>query len=179
MSKRSQQSKYLSCLLRHSPGDLAMDAAGWVKVSDLLSSTNWSLEELNEIVDASSKQRFAFSACFNYIRASQGHSIPVDLGLYPVQPHSYLYHGTSSLAAIEIVRTGIQKMQRNHVHLSADKATAHEVGSRHSSAVAILTVASQRMHEMGYRFYRSDNGVWLTDHVPPEFLYATEHHFKD
>jgi putative RNA 2'-phosphotransferase len=103
------------------------------------------------------------------IRASQGHSIEVDLDYAPSIPPDKLYHGTVKESAAIILEKGIAKMQRHHVHLSKDVETATQVGSRRGKPI-ILTINAKAMHEKGFLFYMSDHGVWLTDHVPPEFI---------
>ena len=169
-------SKYLSKHLRHQPERLGLQlaAGGWVAVDDLLAACARerfpvSREELDEVVARSDKQRFAFDPTGTLIRANQGHSVDVDLQLEPVPPPALLYHGTGRPAVEAILQTGLQKMARHHVHLSGDVATATRVGAGHGPPV-VLEVNAAAMHEAGYVFYRSANGVWLTDHVPPSYL---------
>ncbi|MBK1986164.1 RNA 2'-phosphotransferase [Sphaerospermopsis aphanizomenoides BCCUSP55] len=169
-------SKFMSKYLRHEPEEIGIQLApgGWVTVDELLTAcANHKFpitrEELEAVVATSDKKRFAFDSTLTLIRANQGHSIEVDLQLEPVVPPNLLYHGTESKSVDAIMQTGISKMLRHHVHLSSDIATAKTVGARHGKPV-ILTVDAARMYEHGYIFYRSDNGVWLVDHVPPEYL---------
>jgi putative RNA 2'-phosphotransferase len=98
--------------------------------------------------------------------------VDVDLHLEPREPPETLFHGTTTAALESILETGLQRMKRHHVHLSADTETAHRVGSRHGKAV-ILRVDARSMSEAGFEFLRSDNGVWLVDEVPPQFLTVT------
>ena len=169
-------SKFLSLVLRHHPEaiGIALDAGGWVAVDTLLArcrahGRKLSRAELDEIVATSPKRRFAFSDDGTRIRASQGHSVAIDLGYAPAAPPERLYHGTvaSSLAAIRA--GGLQRMKRQHVHLSADAETARAVGARRGRPV-ILRIAAGRMHRDGHVFYLSANGVWLTDEVPPAYI---------
>lgn len=167
-------SKYLSKHLRHDPEGLGLTLApgGWVGVEDLLAACarrrfEFSRADLEEVVAENSKQRFSFDTTGTLIRANQGHSVEVDLELEPSLPPELLYHGTGHLTAPLITRMGLEKMRRHHVHLSAE--TARAVGSRHGRPV-IFTVLAAQMADAGHLFYRSDNGVWLTDRVPPEFL---------
>ena len=95
--------------------------------------------------------------------------MPVDLQLAPMSPPDTLFHGTGSAAIDAILREGLRKMRRHHVHLSADFATAVRVGSRHG-APDVLLVDAAAMARDGYLFYRSDNDVWLTESVPPRYL---------
>ncbi|MBC8078274.1 MAG: RNA 2'-phosphotransferase [Chloroflexales bacterium] len=169
-------SKYLSKHLRHDPEriGLVLEAGGWVGVDALLDACARarfpiSRAELDEVVARNSKQRFSFDPSGERIRANQGHSVAVDLQLEPQQPPEVLYHGTGERAVATILREGLQKMSRHHVHLSPDTATAHAVGARHGRPL-VFEVAAGAMHRAGHAFYQSDNGVWLTDAVPPEFL---------
>jgi len=115
------------------------------------------------------KHRFAFSKDGRYIRASQGHSIAIDLGLHPVTPPEILYHGTASQFVESIRQRGIVSGRRTHVHLSADERTAVRVGQRHGHPV-VLTVKAALMNQASYPFYLSANGIWLTEQVPVAYL---------
>jgi putative RNA 2'-phosphotransferase len=166
----------LSFVLRHQPQAIGiqLDAAGWVAVDTLLAQCRaqgrtLSREQLEEIVATSPKRRFAFSEDGQRIRASQGHSVPVDLGYLPAAPPELLFHGTVAAAVGSILSEGLRKMDRHHVHLSPDRQTARVVGGRRGRPV-ILRVAAGRMHRDGHVFYLSANGVWLTDEVPPSYL---------
>ncbi|HRQ42590.1 MAG TPA: RNA 2'-phosphotransferase [Chloroflexota bacterium] len=177
MQKRQVQiSKFLSLVLRHRPEKigLRLDEAGWTPVADLLQACNrhgfaLSLAELQAVVANNDKARFSFNEDGSLIRANQGHSIAVNLGYEPVAPPEYLFHGTAVrfLAAIQI--QGLLKAQRHHVHLSPDVTTARQVGQRHGREI-ILKVHSGAMHRDGHTFYRSANGVWLVEAVPPCYL---------
>ena len=131
--------------------------------------TELSKDELEEIVATNSKQRFAFNEGHTRIRASQGHSVSVDLDLPIKEPPQFLYHGTVSKFMDAIRMQGLQKMSRQHVHLSADIDTAKLVGSRRGQPI-ILRIDSAAMQTAGHKFYLSENGVWLTDEVPASFI---------
>jgi putative RNA 2'-phosphotransferase len=169
-------SKYLSKHLRHAPERLGLVLApgGWVAVDDLLAacarhSFPLTRAELDEVVASSDKQRFAFDDDGDRIRANQGHTVDVDLELAPAQPPALLYHGTPERNVDAILAAGILKMARHHVHLSPDIATATKVGARRGRPV-VLVVDAARMHEGGFTFFCSANGVWLVDHVPPAYV---------
>lgn len=169
-------SKFLSLILRHEPErvGLKLDSAGWVGVTELLEAVNQNgvsltLEQLKLVVATNDKRRFAFSDDGQLIRASQGHSIEVDLECEPQTPPELLYHGTPERFLKSIRATGLNKGQRHHVHLSPDPQTAARVGQRRGRAV-VLTIRSGEMHRQGQVFYRSANGVWLVDKVPPDFI---------
>lgn len=168
-------SKRMSKVLRHDPGraGLTLDPAGWVSVADFLDALHLDRATLAEVVADSDKQRFALRRDpdgTEWIRANQGHSVPVELGLAPTAPPPLLYHGTGRVAAESIRATGINKGGRHHVHLSVDRPTAQRVGDRRAGATIILTVDAAAMAADGHVFYRSDNGVWLTDEVPAGYL---------
>jgi putative RNA 2'-phosphotransferase len=169
-------SKYLSRHLRHQPEriGLTLGPGGWVRVDDLLAACRsqglpLSRQDLDEVVARNNKQRFAFDDTGMWIRAHQGHSVDVDLGLPPAAPPERLYHGTGHHSLPLIFREGLHKMTRHHVHLSEDPETARQVGARHGRPIVLLVNAGA-MQQCGYTFYRTANGVWLTDEVPPEYL---------
>ena len=173
-------SKSLSKYLRHDPAGLGLTLApgGWVRVYDLLSALgqrrfSLSRAELEEVVANNNKQRFSFDETGTRIRANQGHSVDIDLQLEPTAPPSTLYHGTGHQTAPIIAHEGLRKMRRHHVHLSGDRETARIVGARHGRPV-IFTVQAAAMTQAGHIFFRSENGVWLTEAVPPEFLKSTD-----
>jgi putative RNA 2'-phosphotransferase len=175
-SRSVKISKYLSKHLRHKPESigLKLEPGGWVDVENLLTACathQFSITrvELEKVVADSDKQRFSFNETKTRIRANQGHSIEVDLQLLPQVPPDVLYHGTAKQFISSILESGLQKMSRHHVHLSPDIETAKKVGSRRGSPV-ILRIDAVAMHADGTIFYRSNNGVWLVDFVPVEYL---------
>jgi putative RNA 2'-phosphotransferase len=177
MSKNDEKiSKFLSYVLRHRPDEigLILDANGWVLVSELIAKCETAgvvltQNLLQQIVQSNDKQRFAFSDDLRMIRANQGHSVTVDLGLEPKQPPDVLFHGTASRFVEEIRRDGLKAMSRQQVHLSPDEATAIKVGQRHGKPV-VLRIRAGEMWRAGQLFYLSENGVWLTEKVEPGFL---------
>lgn len=169
-------SKFLSLVLRHQPEtiQLTLDGNGWANVEELIAKCakhnyGFSKEELREIVFTNDKKRFSFNEEETGIRANQGHSIEVDLALNASEPPEVLYHGTVSKFLENIQREGLLKMSRQHVHLSKDKETAEKVASRRGSPI-ILVVNSIKMQGDGFTFFISENGVWLTDHVPAKYI---------
>lgn len=173
---QTRLSKKLSLLLRHQPElyGLHLDEQGWCSIAELLDAfakkgQDLTLEMLLEVVQENDKQRFAFSPDGLRIRASQGHSIDVELGYEPQVPPGVLFHGTTDRNLTSILSIGVIKGKRHHVHLSPDPETARKVGERHGSVV-ILKVKAGEMHKIGHTFYQSDNGVWLVDEVPPGFI---------
>lgn len=174
MSART--SKFLSLVLRHQPElvGIELDEGGWVDVDQLLAGCATQgvvlgRDELVALVAGSDKQRFALSADGSRIRAHQGHSVEVELGLPDAVPPARLYHGTYPQALEGIRAKGLLKGTRHAVHLAADTRTASQVGMRRGAPV-ILVVRADDMAAAGHRFQLSANGVWLTEHVPARFI---------
>jgi putative RNA 2'-phosphotransferase len=173
---RTADSRFLTFVLRHRPDAIGiqLDRAGWTAVDLLLARCRahgrpLSRQRLHEIVATSPKRRFMLSDDGARIRASQGHSVAVDLGYEPVPPPEFLFHGTVASKLKAIQTSGLRRMSRHHIHLSADDETAQAVGGRRGRPL-ILVIASGRMHRDGHVFYLSANNVWLTDEVPPAYI---------
>lgn len=169
-------SKFLSLVLRHQPEKIgiALDAAGWVNIDTLLQAmadnrNSISRDELDHVVSSNDKQRFTISEDGTLIRAKQGHSVAVDLGYQPAEPPELLCHGTPDRFVPLIQAEGLKKMKRHHVHMHPEQSLAKEVGARRGKPV-LLTIRATEMHRSGFKFFETENGVWLTDHVPPEFI---------
>jgi putative RNA 2'-phosphotransferase len=169
-------SKFLSLVLRHQPGvvGLTLDDGGWVDVNVLLDAlarhgNPMDRAALERLVCENDKQRFALSPDGLRIRASQGHSVDVDLGYVATRPPDLLYHGTVERFLASIRVDGLLRGRRHHVHLSETRQVAMSVGARRGRPV-VIEVDAAAMHHAGHEFYRSANGVWLTDRVTPQFL---------
>lgn len=188
MNKKQQNSfgRWLSFVLRHEPQQVAevvnkipqdvIDIEGFMDIEDIFvayrleSGLQGTMEDLKAIVKSSSKDRYGFSTNETHIRAKQGHSTPlVDLNHKEAEPPPTLYHGTATKSVPLIQKGGLKKMSRHHVHLSDNLETASQVGNRHGKLV-ILEIDTVQMIADGFKFYISDNGVWLTDNVPSKYL---------
>lgn len=175
--QKKKISKFISLVLRHKPEviNLKIDENGWTDIDELIAKSKrdshegFTFEELNEIVESNDKKRFIFNEDKTKIRANQGHSINIDLALKPEQPPEFLYHGTAQTNIDSILEKGIEKRNRQHVHLSQDKETATKVGMRHGKPV-ILTIRTGKMAEDGILFYLSENKVWLTDFIDAKYI---------
>ena len=172
----TQISKFLSLVLRHKPETIGiqLDENGWTDVDILLEKSNdygikLDKEVLHHIVTTNSKKRFAFNDSADKIRASQGHSVDVELGYTNQKPPDVLYHGTGENSVSSILKAGLEKRSRQHVHLSSDIETAIKVGQRHGKPL-VFTILAGQMFADNFEFYLSDNGVWLTDYVPVAYL---------
>lgn len=169
-------SKFLSYVLRHKPEEIGLnlDHNGWAHIDELITCAkkeNYSLsyDFIQEVVKKDNKKRFIISECETKIRANQGHSIDIDLGLNPVKPPEILYHGTASRFLKSIMKQGLISGSRQYVHLSKDENTAVNVGKRHGIPI-VLTIDAQLMYEDDHLFYISDNGIWLTKKVEKKYL---------
>ena len=170
-------SKFISLVLRHKPdaANLSLDKYGYAQVDELVAYLNkkyggFTVTDLDTIVETDDKQRYSYNNDHTKIRAVQGHSFPVDLELEAQQPPQLLFHGTSTKYLDSIMEKGIISKSRQYVHLSKDVDTAHTVGLRHGAGTVILVVSANQMWRDGYKFFLSDNGVWLVDEVPTKYF---------
>lgn len=169
-------SKFLSLLLRHNPDaiGLKLDQNGWADVNELIGKSavkgrKFNLDNLKQVVKNCNKQRYTFNDDYTKIRANQGHSINVDLEFEAQEPPPILYHGTAKHNLNSILKNGIERRNRQYVHLSMDVETATKVGLRHGEVV-ILKIDTAKMNANGNLFYLSKNNVWLTDFIKPEYI---------
>lgn len=176
MPSKTKLSKFLSLVLRHQPDTigLMLNYGGWADINELIEKARKAGVSLTpaltrDIVAESDKRRFSISSDGNRIRANQGHSIPVELGLLEAEPPEVLYHGTARQNITSIRGEGIRRGKRSYVHLSTDKDTATRVGTRHGQPV-VLMVTAGNMFRDGIRFFHADNGVWLTEYVASEYI---------
>jgi len=182
--KKERIGPFVSKILRHAPEfiGITIDSNGWANVQELIEGSlkknrRMSREILDIIVETNDKKRLEYNEEGTKIRAKQGHSIPVDVDLELKTPPDFLYHGTAQSSVSSILTSGLDKRNRNHVHLSESKETAIKVGARHGKPV-ILKVDAQRMNQDGIEFYLSSNGVWLTEYIDPSYLtiWQKNHH---
>ena len=166
MNNQMKESKRLAYLLRHSN---LPDYNGWVKVSVVLGTLGESLQDLQQIVESDNKGRFEFAEDKSSVRALYGHSINVDLGLEPTIPPLVLYHGTAEKYIDSIMKEGLRPRKRNFVHLSETIDMAKQVGTRHGSPI-VLSIDTAAMLRAGYKFYKAQNGIWLTGDILPKYL---------
>ncbi|MDI2113907.1 RNA 2'-phosphotransferase [Commensalibacter nepenthis] len=169
-------SKMLSLVLRHAPEHIGiiLDQNGWTDIKQLISKAKkagykLSLDDLLETVQTNDKQRFTISEDGQKIRAAQGHSIDIDLALQSIEPPDVLFHGTASANLNSIFEQGIHSAKRQYVHLSSNEETALKVGNRHGKAI-VLKINTGQMFKEGFKFFKADNGVWLTDHILPKYI---------
>ena len=173
----NEASKFLSYVLRHKPHSigLELDSDGWAEIDQLIIGSanegrNINREMILAILTSSEKKRFAISSDGQHIRALQGHSSEnVSIRLPAETPPTILYHGTATRFLKSIQQQGLISGSRHHVHLTKDKSTALAVGQRYGKPV-ILIIDSLKMHQDGLAFYLAENGIWLTTHVPPQYI---------
>jgi putative RNA 2'-phosphotransferase len=166
----------LSLVLKHRPEEigLTLDPKGWARVDELLTCLNkkhgpFTCADLEKLVNSHEPRRFSFTDDGTAIRANEGHSIEIELVAVPKKPPEFLYHGTATRFMDLIEREGLSKMSRQQVHLSRGIRPAHDAGEKHGKPI-ILEISSNVMHNHGHQFFLSENGVWLTESVPPDYL---------
>ncbi len=170
----TELSKFMSYVLRHAPQELGLeiDTEGWTDFAEFRDKLTLRLGvtegDIIRVIAESPKKRFTLID--SRIRAAQGHSVAVDLAAQQSVATVPLYHGTTAAAWDSIRTTGLKPMDRAHVHLSADIETARQVATRRKGPHVLLTVDAPAMQAQGYAFLRADNGVWLTQNVPADFL---------
>lgn len=176
MKAQKEYSKFLSLILRHQPEiiNIQLTYDGWADIDELIEKSKTkniflSHELIKEISDKSDKQRFKISDDRKRIRANQGHSIKVDVGLKKQNPPEILFHGTATRFIESIKEHGLVPGSRQFVHLSKDEETAIKVGARHGKAI-VLTIESGKMHHNGFEFFLSENNVWLAKKIPREYI---------
>lgn len=187
--KITKVSKHLSYVLRHHPESIGitLDKNGWADVELIIKNSQerieFTFEDLKEVVRTSDKQRFKFSEDEKKIMANQGHSVPVDLQLKVIVPPFKLYHGTAQRFLPSIMKEGLKKMNRHHVHLYSEENLdkAKNTGSRHQKGieVVVLVIEANQMNNEGYKFYKTDNNVYLTDAVPPKYIKIYENEKRE
>ena len=179
MARQKNVSVYISYLLRHDPADagLTVDNHGWVDVEALIEGVNrkgYALdrERLAQLVAQDSKGRYRLSEDGKQIKACQGHSLSfVEPELEHLEPPEYLYHGTTREALEKILSSGgISKMGRHAVHMQSDPAKAWQSAKRWRKTPVVLKIAAGAMYVAGFRFGKTENGVWCTESVPSEYL---------
>jgi len=181
--RQKKISKYLSYVLRHKPESIGITLSknGWIDVKELIEKSDFSLmlnfNDIKYVVDNSDKKRFSLSEDFCEIRANQGHSTDVELEFEEVKPPTILYHGAPVGVVDQIMKEGLKKMNRHHCHLSKDIETEEKVGSRRGE-FEILEVEAMRMRADGHKIYISENGVYLVDEVPAEYIKRQKNDFN-
>ena len=172
-SERVKVSKFVSFLLRHDPQGLVIDEEGFVDLDELVSKVKGSFPSvdgwfLRRLVEESERKRFEIVG--NRIRALYGHSVPVYLRFEEDGRVEWLYHGTTSDAAGEVLEKGLQPMKRLWVHLSPTVDLASQVGKRRTSSPVILVVNCAEARRQGLKFYRASDQVYLSKFVPAEYI---------
>ncbi len=172
-------SRFLSFLLRHRPGEypLAFDRRGfvsWKELNDLVQARfpDATEEEIRTVVTGSGKQRFEMRD--DRVRATYGHSFPIDLGVERVEPPPRLYPGVARDLAESILREGLKPRGRAYVHLSASLEEAVAVGQRRDPSPAVVVVDAGAAHAAGIEFY-SSGPLYLAAEIPPQFLSVETH----
>lgn len=170
-------SKQIAYILRHAPWEyeLELDEEGWVPLEQLLEGLRTeeglakvSAEHVEEMIRTASKTRYELRD--GNIRAYYGHSVPGKIVKQRTEPPAILYHGTVEKFVPLIRESGLRPMSRQYVHLSADTDTARIVARRRGSGIVLLSVRAAEAFASGIPFYREDNGIWLSEPIPPNWI---------
>jgi 2'-phosphotransferase len=172
-------SKKLTFLLRHGAAEkgLQLRPDGFAVLADVLSLPGFggaSVRDVERIVEADSKQRFALRRGEDgqlMLRANQGHTLAsVQSGqlLRRVQDPAECgacVHGTTKAAWALIRERGLNRMQRNHVHMALDIPNNGKVisGARLNSEVLVFLDAPKMMGSGRLPLFLSENGVVLCE----------------
>ncbi len=169
-------SKLISYWLRHKPEDanIKLDKFGWARIEDVLTALksnnfNFSSNQLIELNNSFDKVRWKIDLTKHKIKATHGHSISIEQELKPEFPNEILYHGTASKNLSGIIKTGLKSGQRQYVHLSETMEMAIEVGRRHGKPFIIEVDTKKLLHE-GWKFYQTEQDVWLTSDIHLKYL---------
>jgi len=185
-ARRTRLSKFCSGALRHFPEDagLELDGAGWTEWTALVAAVqrkyDWATERhLAAVVATDPKGRFERTdeggeGDAERIRAAYGHSVAVDIDAEPTPVPDTLYHGTAPRNVDSIREAGLQPMDRQQVHLSADVETAREVGARHADEPVVFAVDAAAMRADGRTITKRGAATYTTDAAPPEYLSLLE-----
>ena len=167
-------SRFLSFLLRHRPEDypLGFDDRGFVPMKELVNRVQDRFPEADdsailELIEGADKTRFELWE--GMVRATYGHSFPIDLEYKMEPPPELLYHGMARDLARSILEEGLKPRDRQFVHLSLSLEEAIAVGKRRDPDPAVLVIQSQQAHTDGVHFYHS-GPLFLTKGIPAKFL---------
>lgn len=171
--KRKELSQLMSYILRHHPEEfgLTLGEDGYVDLTLFINSISIKYPEvtwadiLREVHEFKDKQRFEIK--YDKIRALHGHSIKSNIRRLAEIPPKFLYHGTSHKAIDAILADGIKPMSREFVHLADNIDMAREVANRYDKNPIILIIDTTSI-DCG--FYNSENGIWLTKYIKPEYI---------
>ncbi|XP_067938001.1 tRNA 2'-phosphotransferase 1-like [Watersipora subatra] len=167
-------SKLLSYTLRHGAEKegLTISDCGFVSIADILSHSKFrgfTFEDITKVVEENDKQRFSIleKDGSSYIRANQGHSIPVpNLDIVQLKEGElpFAIHGTYDKCINTIKKMGLSKMKRQHIHMAvSEPGESGVISGMRKSCDYIVTVDIARAQADGLKFFRSANNVILTE----------------
>lgn len=175
-------SKKLSYILRHGAVKKSLNVLAdgyilWNDINALPEFKEYDIDDISYIVKTNDKQRFSMKEENGdfYIRANQGHSLSVanhinqeELLVKLDKPLDLVVHGTTYEAFEKIKDTGLNKMNRSHIHFAiSDDFTIGNLkqsGIRSNCQVLIYLDMRKAMDD-GIEFYMSDNKVVLSQGI--------------
>ena len=179
MKDKNELSKAISHALRHKPEEygIKLNKDGWVKLEILIEAlkaksntfTNLNENDVRSMIERSIKKRHEIKA--RSIRAIYGHSADVEIEYLEKDPPLKLYHGTSNEIGKVILLDGLRPMSRKYAHLSSSIGDAFNLGRRKDDAPLVLEIDAYKASIAGLKFYLTNNNIWLSKFVPPEFIH--------
>jgi putative RNA 2'-phosphotransferase len=169
-------------VLRHFPErfGLQMDEQGFVPMRDFIAALKNQRERYHwlrphhiiAIIETDPKGRYQVSN--DLIRATYGHSIPLNLGLPTDNIPEKLYYPTTPEETDIILETGLKPSDRKMVHLSKTYQDAVNAGSVRTDNPVILEIDAEKAIHEGLIIQRACRTVFLTDDVPAAYLKRAE-----
>ena len=189
-NKLNNISRFLIKILRHSAKDhnLDIDKDGFILVDDLLGVEQLkliSIKDIEKIVETCEKKRFTLKKEKNkcFIAANQGHSIkisssllkPITLENYSKYNYANVIHGSYLIAKNRILKQGLSRMNRYHIHFTSEINNKKVVSGMRNSCEIYVYIDILKALNDGYLFFQSPNGVILSPgnssgFIPPEYI---------
>lgn len=166
----------LAGILRHGRFELSMDDQGFVDMRDIIGVVKEKNPRMHwlrphhivALVDTDPKGRYQVSG--NFVRATYGHTIDIDMKLNTENVPDYLYYPTAPEETDLILESGLYPSDRAMVHLSLTYQDAFNAGSVRVEQPVILEIDVNACFDAGYDIGKAAKTVFLCKHVPPECL---------
>lgn len=163
-------------ILRHGRFELNMDEQGFVDMREMVSAIQDSNRRLHwlrphhivALIETDPKGRYQVSG--DMIRATYGHTIPLDLNLPTENIPEVLFYPTTPEEADIVLETGLMPSDRTMVHLSLTYDDAFGAGSVRVDFPTILAIDTVKCADMGYDIGKAGRTVFLCRQVPAECL---------
>lgn len=163
-------------ILRHGKFDLRMDDQGFVRIKEIVAVVkeknprmHW-LRPHHIIALADTDPKGRYQVAGDSVRATYGHTIPLELKLDTDNIPDELYYPTTPEEADIILETGLMPSDRAMVHLSLTYDDAFRAGSVRVEEPVILAIDCNRCFDEGYDIGKAAKTVFLCKQVPADCL---------